>query len=173
MNISRVDIPYVLKRGDGKAGQSMQPITLYITVAVSANMASPILPNRPPNIPTEAGDSPAKKATKPSMVPDSGGPIQSTAPGPLLPPLIDPIGRSNMWERAVRRIKWVMNTLGPIAEVRVMSFLLILESRLSLSAFPVCKDGVWSAFSDPQGTSVCVIVRTRHSCYVYLVGRYY
>jgi len=165
LNISRVDIPYVLKRGDGKAGQSVQPITLYITVAVSANMASPILPNRPPNIPTEDGDSPAEKATKPSMVPDSGGPIQSTAPEPLLPPPdylpietgtpmphgqvemspaedppvalhradeamrpIDPIDRSDTWERAVRRIKWVMNTLSPIAEVRVMSFLLILES---------------------------------------------
>ncbi len=98
------------------------------------------------------------------MVPDSGGPIQSAAPEPLLPPLdhlpietstpmphgraemspiedplvalrrvdeamrpIDRIDRSNTWERAVGRIKWVMDTLGPIAEVRVMSFLLILD----------------------------------------------
>jgi hypothetical protein len=35
---------------------------------------------------------------------------------------IVPIGRSNTWERAVGRIKWVMNTLSPIAEVRAMSF---------------------------------------------------
>jgi hypothetical protein len=35
---------------------------------------------------------------------------------------IVPIGRSNTWERAVGRIKWVMDTLGPIAEVRVMPF---------------------------------------------------
>ena len=40
---------------------------------------------------------------------------------------IDRIGRSNTWEVAVGRIKWVMDTLGPIAEVRVMSFLLILD----------------------------------------------
>jgi hypothetical protein len=32
------------------------------------------------------------------------------------------IDRSNTWEGAVRRIKWVMDTLGPIAEVRVIRF---------------------------------------------------
>jgi hypothetical protein len=32
------------------------------------------------------------------------------------------IDRSNRWERAVGRIKWVMDTLGPIAEVRAISF---------------------------------------------------
>jgi hypothetical protein len=31
-----------------------------------------------------------------------------------------PIDRSNTWEEAVGRIKWVMDTLGPIAEVRVV-----------------------------------------------------
>ena len=34
------------------------------------------------------------------------------------------IDRSNTWESAVGRIKWVMDTLGPIAEVRVISFCL-------------------------------------------------
>jgi hypothetical protein len=33
---------------------------------------------------------------------------------------IVPNDRSKTWERAVGRIKWVMDTLGPIAEVRVM-----------------------------------------------------
>jgi hypothetical protein len=33
-----------------------------------------------------------------------------------------PIDESDTWERAVGRIKWVMDTLGPIAEVRVMPF---------------------------------------------------
>jgi hypothetical protein len=33
-----------------------------------------------------------------------------------------PIGRSNTWEGAVGRIKWVMDTLSPIAEVRVTPF---------------------------------------------------
>ncbi len=209
MNISHVDVSIVLKSGDGKAGQSIQPVTLYVTVTVWANIAPPILLNSPLNIPTEDDDSPAEEATKPSMDPDSGGPIQSTAPEPLLPPpdhlpvetgtplphgqaemaptedplvalhradeamrRIDPIDQSNTWERAVGRIKWVMDTLGPIAEVRAMSFCLSLTEPTSLSVFPVCKDGAWSAFSDPQGTSFCVIVRTRHSCYIYLVGRH-
>jgi hypothetical protein len=32
------------------------------------------------------------------------------------------IDRSNMWEGAVGKIKWVMDTLSPIAEVRVIPF---------------------------------------------------
>ena len=32
---------------------------------------------------------------------------------------IVPSDQSNMWEGAVGRIKWVMDMLGPIAEVRV------------------------------------------------------
>ena len=32
------------------------------------------------------------------------------------------IDRSDAWERAVGRIKWVMDTLGPIAVVRVTPF---------------------------------------------------
>ena len=33
-----------------------------------------------------------------------------------------PTDQSNTWETAVGRIKWVMDTLGPIAEVRVTPF---------------------------------------------------
>ena len=152
----------------------MQPVTLYLTITVSANMASPILSNNPPKIPIERYDSPAEEATKASMTPDSGGPVQSTAPEPLLSPPchlpvetstphgqaeVSPnevplitlrradeamrlIDRLNTWESAVGRIKWVMDTLGPIAEVRVMSFNYPSLSRLSLSAIPVCKDGM-------------------------------
>jgi hypothetical protein len=35
---------------------------------------------------------------------------------------IVPTDRSNSWEKAVGRIKWVMDTLGPISEVRVVIF---------------------------------------------------
>ena len=35
---------------------------------------------------------------------------------------IIPIDRSKTWESAVGKIKWVMDTLGPIAEVSVMPF---------------------------------------------------
>ena len=35
---------------------------------------------------------------------------------------IVPIDGSKTWEKAIGRIKWVMDTLGPIAEVRVIPF---------------------------------------------------
>ncbi len=45
--------------------------------------------------------------------------------------LIDPL---NTWERAVGRIKWVMDTLSPITEVRVRSFCLsFTEPTFTLS----------------------------------------
>jgi hypothetical protein len=34
-----------------------------------------------------------------------------------------PIAQSNTWEGAVGRIKWVMDTLSPFAEVRIIPFL--------------------------------------------------
>ena len=94
------------------------------------------------------------------MVPDSGGPAQSSDPEPLLPspdslsvigtPMLDgqaktsptekaqialdradeakkPIDRKNTWKGAVRRIKWVMDTISPIAEVRTISILLLVD----------------------------------------------
>ena len=36
--------------------------------------------------------------------------------------LIFPTDRSSTWERVVENINWVMNTLSPIAEVRIMPF---------------------------------------------------
>ena len=38
---------------------------------------------------------------------------------------IVPIDGSNTWGKAVERIKWVMDTLGPIAEVRVIPFCVV------------------------------------------------
>jgi len=128
---------------------------------VSANIPLTIIPNNPPEIPTKGDNTPAEEATKPFKVPDSGGPIQSTAPEPLLPspdPLSvetgasmpegqaemsptekalialrradeakKPIDRANTWKGAVSRIKWVMDTVSPIAEVRAMPILPLLD----------------------------------------------
>jgi len=70
-----------------------------------------------------------------------------------------PIERKNTWKGAVRRIKWVMDTVSPIAEVRAIPILPPRLSRFSLSAPPVCKDGIWPGFSDPRGAFVSVNVR--------------
>jgi len=123
-------------------------------------MPPPIVPINPPEIPTKGDDTPAEEATKPSMAPNSGVPIQSTAPEPLLPspdplpvetgsPMPDsqaemsptekaliavrradeakkPIDRANTWRGAVSRIKWVMDTVSQVVEVRAISILPLL-----------------------------------------------
>ena len=136
-NISRADIPCVLGNGVGGAARSTQPVTVYITV----NITPPNQYNSPPRIPTEDDVTPT--ATIP-------GPIQFSAPEiplsdhqpvetrntlpqsreEMLPTTIHradeamkrivPTDLSKKWERVVVRIKWVMDTLGPIAEVRVI-----------------------------------------------------
>ncbi len=205
LSILHVDIPCILHSGDGKVGQSM-PVTLYLTISVSPKLAPPILPNNPPNIPTEGFNSPTEEATEASMTPDSGGPIQSTVPDLLLSPprhlpvetgtttphdqaemlpTEDPlitlrhadeamklIDRSNTWESAVGRIKWVMDMLGPIAEVRVISFCLSFTEPTFTLSFPLMP--IWHVVYF-QRSQRCI--RLRHCrnerlCYVYLDGRH-
>ena len=95
----------------------MQPVTLYITV----NITAPTLYN---SIPTKDDVSPAEEATLPRR-------IQSPTPTSTEDPLsgihqtnqaMTQIDRSDTCEKAIRRIKWVMDTLSPIAEVRVIPF---------------------------------------------------
>ena len=154
LNILHVAAPFVLSNGDGKAGQSMQP-TLYLTITVSANIASPILPdNIPIDIPIEGDDSPAEEVTNPSTSPDSRGPIQSTVLEPHLPssgplpvetgtPIPDSekvviairradeamksIDLANTWKGAVSGIKLVMDSVNQVAEVRAISILSLLD----------------------------------------------
>ncbi len=38
-----------------------------------------------------------------------------------------PIDRANTWKGAISRIKWVMDTVSPITEVRVISILPLLD----------------------------------------------
>ncbi|KAH9002381.1 hypothetical protein EDB86DRAFT_3074161 [Lactarius hatsudake] len=141
---SRNSVPIILSDGDVEAGQSTQPVTLYLSIIVGASVAAPNLPNDPQKLPTEGDDSLAEELTEPSMVPDSRGLIRTTAPEPRfslpyhLPvetgtPILyrrawmsstemalrntNRIDRSNTWEKAVGRIKWVMDTLAPIAEL--------------------------------------------------------
>ena len=118
-------------------------------------MPHSIIPNNPPGAPTKGYDSPAEGSTKPSIVVDSGGPIQSTTPLPSSDPLSvelmpegqaemslsekalialrrageakKPIERKNTWKGAVSKIKCVMDTVSPIAEVRAISILPLLD----------------------------------------------
>jgi hypothetical protein len=148
LNITSADIPCVLGNGVGGTARSTHPVTLYITV----NIRPPDLYNSPPSIPTDYDDSPAEGATSPGHIqfpaPEHPLPLSHRQPVEIdntMPPqsreelsptstenprfalhqadeFIKQIDRSDSWERAVGRIKWVMDTLGPIAEVRIMPF---------------------------------------------------
>src|SRR6266571_3715589 len=156
-----VDVPFVLNNGDGQAGQSDQPVILYLTITVSANATSyPILPINATNaIATDVHVSSMEKAmeqaTKPTMAQDfiETTPFAvATAPESLSPPTdhvpievktpIPPvhdvraamspaenalrgadeatkeINLASTWEGVIARIKWVMDTVSPVAEVR-------------------------------------------------------
>jgi hypothetical protein len=142
LNISRADIPCVLENGE--AARSTEPVTLYITI----NVTPPNLCNSP-SIPTKDDDSLAEEANIPrriqfptpehllplshyqpvetsNTIPQSREEMSHTStknPRFALYQADESMKRidgSNTWEGTVGRIKWVMDTLGPIAEVRVM-----------------------------------------------------
>jgi len=137
----------VLGNGVGGAAQSTQPVTLHISV----NITPPTLYNSPPSIPTEDGSSPAEEAPIPGRIqppspehplplshhqpveaannkPQSPEEAQSTSTKDPRSALdradhaMKQMDRLDTWKGAVGRIKWVMDTLSPIAEVRVIPF---------------------------------------------------
>ena len=146
LNISRADTPCLLKNDVGEAARSTQPVTLYITVKISPpNLYNSL------SIRTKDDDSSAEEANIPSHIQfptpehhlplshhqpvESGNTMPHSREEMLLTSTKNPrfalrradksmkrIDRSNRWEGAVGRIKWVMDMLGPIAEVRVIPF---------------------------------------------------
>jgi hypothetical protein len=89
---SRSDAPFVLSRGDGQAGESVQPVTLYLSINVSA--PHPILPINTTNA---IAMSAAKNALH-----DTDAATKA-------------IVLTNTWEGAVARIQWLLDTLSPVA----------------------------------------------------------
>jgi hypothetical protein len=150
LNISREDIPCVLENDLGEAPRLTRPVTLYITVNITPpNLCNspPCIPTEDDDSPAEEVtipgriQIPAPKHLSPlshhqsvetgNTMPQSREEVSPTStknPRFALHRVdesmkrIVPIDGSNTWERAVGRMKWVMDTLGPIAEVRVMLF---------------------------------------------------
>ena len=148
IRVSRADIPCVLENDLGNIARSTPSTKLYITV----NVTSPTLYSDPPSIPTEDREgSPAEEAPIPGRARPSPGhplpllhhqPVEADYNEPQSHEQVSPaatkdlrlvldqadqamkrIDRSSTWQGAVGRIKWVMDTLSPIAEVRVTPFL--------------------------------------------------
>ena len=145
-NVSRADIPCILENDVGEATRPTQPVTLYLIV----NIMPQNLYNSPPTKidDSPAEDSIPGRILSPTpehfssrshrqsiesgnTIPQSREemlPIRTKNPRFALH-LADKVmkrivrnDQSNTWEGAVGRIKWVMDTLGPIAEVRVIPF---------------------------------------------------
>ena len=165
LNISCADIPCILENGAGAAARSTQPVTLYITV----NIRPPNPYNNPSNIPIKDDNSFAAEATIQGRVqfptPEHFLPLPHHLPvetGNTMPQsleemslpveflfaldradeamrLIVPIDRSNKWESTVEKINWVMDTLSPVAEVRVMPFVALNWTDFPTQAFPFAK----------------------------------
>jgi hypothetical protein len=160
LNISRADIACFLENDVVEAARLTQPVTLYITVYITP----PTLYNSPPSIPTADGSSPAEEAPIPGRIhlpspehplpllhhqpveagnnnPQSREDVSPASANDLRPALAQAdqamkrMDRSNTWEGAVGRIKWVMDTLGPIAEVRIIPLMSLakLTSTYSIS----------------------------------------
>ncbi|KAH8979003.1 hypothetical protein EDB92DRAFT_445415 [Lactarius akahatsu] len=150
-NESESNISVTLGDGTRQAGQSTPPVTLDLTITVSANGTSL---NNLPEIPTKGDDTLTEEVpSKPTKATasDSGGPDRSSALDyPLSPPDHIPaqssslmpqdqgetsivekaridlvradeveksIDRSKTWEGVVGKIKWVMDTLSPVAQL--------------------------------------------------------
>jgi hypothetical protein len=134
LNISSADIPCVLENVVGETARSTQPVTLYITVNI---ITPPTLPNSPPSLPTADDNSPAGEAHP--LSPSHHQPAEAGNNKPQSREEASPIStkdlrlaldqadqamkrvdRSNTWQGAVGRIKWLMDTFSPVAEVRVI-----------------------------------------------------
>ena len=141
MTISRADIPCVLENGVGGAARSTQPVTLYITVNITPPNPRPIPTEGDNSFATEATiqgriQFPTPEHLLPlsyhqpigtgNIMPENLEQVSTT--GTKDPPsrlaldqadeVMERIDRLNTWEGAVGKIKWLMDTLGPIAEVR-------------------------------------------------------
>ena len=148
LNTPRADIPCALGNDIAEAARSTPPVKLYITVHITP----PNPYNSPPSIQTEDRDSPAEEAPIPERIhspsperplplshhqpvetgittmPQSRKKLSPTSTKVLRSAIrqtdkaMEKIERPDSCEMAVKRIKWVMDTLGPIAEVRVIHF---------------------------------------------------
>jgi hypothetical protein len=135
LNIPRVDIPCVLENDVGKTARSTRPVTLYITVNFT---------------PTEGGGAPAEETLIPGHIQSPSPehalslshhqPVEAGGNWPQSCEEVSPatedlrlaldradqamkrMDRSSKLQGAVGRIKWVMDTLSPIAEVRAIPF---------------------------------------------------
>ncbi|KAH9038972.1 hypothetical protein EDB85DRAFT_362508 [Lactarius pseudohatsudake] len=113
----RNDVPVVISNGDGEARKSTQPVTLYLTIAVSSDATSPIFSNTP-EVLTKGDNSTDEEPTKPTPAQAEMSPVEEAR---IALHRVDDskklIDRRDKWNGAVSRIKRVMDIVSPIAEL--------------------------------------------------------
>ena len=160
LSVSGVDVPFVLTNGNRQVGQSIEPITLYLTVVVSPpnTTSNPVLAVDANVQSTEVNVSSARE-TSSTTAQESTNTARSTVttdtetlppespPSVPLPDTAMPLAAgnlraevplvesalhgaqeamttmsnlSNTWEDALERIKWVMDAVSSVAEVRFL-----------------------------------------------------
>ena len=150
LNVSRADISCVLGNGVGGAARSTRPVILYITVDITPpnlHKSPPSIPTVDDDSPAEEATVPGRiqfPTPEHFLPPSHHQPVETTNAMPQSREVVSPIGAkdphlalhraeesmkrivpidgSNTWESAVGKVKWVMDTLGPIAEVRPIPF---------------------------------------------------
>ena len=158
-----IDAPFILRIDDGQPGEL---VTLYLTIAVSANAPPhPMLPiDTAHTIATGMDVATMEQATEPTIaraqesietttfvaaatseLPTDHAPVVTSSPIPPIPDIkaMSPaenalrdaddatraINLTSTWESTVERIKWVIDTVSPVAGVRhsAMSSYLLLN----------------------------------------------
>ena len=160
----RADIPCVLGNDIGGTARPIQSVTLYMTVNILPQSlhSSPTARGDSPageatilgrvQIPVPEHVLPLShhqpvEAGKTSMPQNREDVPRASTEDPHLALLradesmkrIVSIDGSNTWEKALERIKWVMDTLGPIAEVRVIPFCVLGQANLHTQLSPFAK----------------------------------
>ena len=198
LNISRPDIPCVFENGVGGATKSTQPVTLYITVNIKpSNLynSPPDIPAKddvslaeeatiPEHIQPPAPEhllrlSHHKSIETRNTVPQSREEMFPTITknprfalnlADKVMGRIVPVGRSDTRESALGRIKWVMDTLSPIEEVRVIPFEVLGGANFQTQLFPLSKMAHDLLSAIPQARLfVSFSERDAHATFVWIV----
>ena len=151
----------VLGNDVGGAARSTPPVTLHLRV----NITPPTLYNSPPSIPTADGSSPPEEAPIPGRIrPPSPLPLshrkpveasnkpQSREEAPSTStkdprPALDMADHAmkqmdrldSTLKGAIGRVKWVMDTLSPVAEVRIIPFDVLSRANFYIQHFALAK----------------------------------
>jgi hypothetical protein len=122
LNIPRADIPCLLENDVGEAAQSPQPVILYISVNIPGHIQFPAPEHfLPLSHHQPVGTGSPMPHIRERMLSSEDFLFAFDCANEAMQRIV-PIDRSNTWERAVEKINWVMDTLSPIAEVRVIPF---------------------------------------------------